>query len=65
MLPCQGNCPRYVEGCHKECLRWKEFQQKQAVLRSAKKQYLRYYAEQSSAVLRQYRALGACYPVRS
>lgn len=64
MLPCQGKCPRYQEGCHKSCLHWKQFQAEQSVRRLAKKQYLKYYAEQSCVVLRQLRALGACYPTR-
>ena len=31
MLPCQDSCPDYQMGCHKQCQRWREYQQRQQI----------------------------------
>ena len=64
MLPCQMDCPVYREGCHKTCLRWKEFQQEQRSRRQAKKDYLKFYNELCISVTRQLSAMGTCRPFR-
>ena len=58
MLPCQTACPNHQEGCHKECVRWKEFQVQQEIQRRKKKDYLKFYNELCSTVARQFPALG-------
>ena len=58
MLPCQTACPNHQEGCHKECVRWKEFQVQQEIQRRKKKVYLKFYNELCSTVARQFTALG-------
>ena len=59
MLPCQQSCSSYCEGCHKNCLRWAEFQRQKSRERQAKKDYLKYYNELCGAVVRQFSAMGA------
>ena len=63
MLPCQGNCPDYQTGCHKQCQRWREYQQLQQVQRAKKTTYLRFYRELCGTITRQLRADSARYPM--
>ena len=64
MVPCGKNCSAYCEGCHKECVKWGEYQTRLRAERQAKKDYLKYYNELCGAVTRQFRTLGACYGAR-
>ena len=52
MIPCQEKCPRYFEGCHKNCARWKV----RSVNRK-KKNYLEYHNAVCSTVIRQCRSI--------
>ena len=64
MLPCQGNCPDYQTGCHKQCQRWREYQQRQQLQRAQKTTYLRFYRDLCGTIARQLRADTARYPMR-
>ena len=57
MLPCRSGCPFYQEGCHKTCAKWRLFQKEQSAQRQAKKQYLRFYNDLCTQVVRQCRAI--------
>ena len=63
MLPCQQNCPRYEDGCHKACPDWKSYQAGQEVQRRKKKAYLSYYNDLCSTVARQFNALTVRRPI--
>lgn len=54
MIPCQATCSRYCEGCHKNCAKWRLLQAKNHLERQRKKDYLDYYNQINSAVLRQF-----------
>ena len=62
MLPCQSACPNYRNGCHKTCLRWKAFQEEQALQREAKKRYLRFHLERCAQMDRQLLSLQCRHP---
>ena len=55
MIPCRDHCPAYCEGCHKDCTKWKEVQQRCCEERQKKKAYLNYYRELCSQIVRQCR----------
>ena len=54
MIPCQSTCGRYCEGCHKNCAKWKLLQARNKRERQKKKDYLHYYNQVNSTVLRQF-----------
>lgn len=54
MIPCQSTCNRYREGCHKNCAKWKLLQAKNHMDNQRKKDYLQYYNQLNSVILRQY-----------
>ena len=54
MIPCQATCGRSCEGCHKNCAKWKLLQAKNRQERQRKKDYLHYYNQLNSVVLRQF-----------
>lgn len=56
MIPCKNGCDHYCEGCHKTCPAWKELQQRFSLERQKKKNYLNYYNDLCSTVVRQCRA---------
>ena len=56
MIPCKTGCDHYCEGCHKTCPAWKELQQRFSLERQKKKNYLNYYNDLCSTVVRQCRA---------
>ena len=64
MLPCQDSCPDYQTGCHKQCQRWREYQQHQQLERARKTTYLRFYRDLCGTIARQLRADTARYPMR-
>lgn len=55
-IPCKTGCDHYCEGCHKTCPAWKELQQRFSLERQKKKNYLNYYNDLCSTVVRQCRA---------
>ncbi len=57
MIPCQEKCPRYFEGCHKNCARWKVLQAQQRSVNRKKKNYLEYHNAVCSTVIRQCRSI--------
>ena len=57
MIPCTSTCHRYREGCHKTCAKWRLLQAKNRLERQRKKDYLQYYNQVNSTVLRQFRSL--------
>lgn len=63
MLPCRESCPDYQAGCHKQCRRWREYQQHQQIQRAQKTAYLRFYRELCGTITRQLRANTARYPM--
>ena len=64
MLPCQKQCPNFETGCHKQCARWREYQEQQKKVRAAKTAYLRFYLDLCDTVTRQLRAGTVRYPAR-
>ena len=64
MLPCQKACSAYREGCHKTCVRWQIFQEKERAQRQVKKQYLQMHNERCAQMTYQYLAMMARYQVR-
>ena len=54
MIPCQPPCGRYCGGCHKNCAKWKLLQARNKRERQKKKDYLHYYNQVNSTVLRQF-----------
>ena len=64
MLPCQGGCPAYTQGCHKDCVSWKDFLSQQERQRREKKEYLRYYRELEMTRLRHLYRITAYWPAR-
>lgn len=54
MIPCQSSCDHYCEGCHKTCAKWRLLQARNRMERQKKKDYLQYYNQLNSVVLRQY-----------
>ena len=52
MIPCKTGCDHYCEGCHKTCPAWKELQQRFSLERQKKKNYLNYYNDLCSTVVR-------------
>ena len=57
MIPCQEKCPRYFEGCHKSCARWKVLQAQQRSVNRKKNNYLEYHNAVCSTVIRQCRSI--------
>ena len=57
MLPCQKNCANYHEGCHRACVSWHLFQNRQKEQREAKKAYLRYHLERCTQAVHQLESL--------
>ncbi len=64
MLPCQDSCHDYQTGCHKQCQRWREYQQRQQLQRAQKTTYLLFYRDLCGTIARQLRADTARYPMR-
>ncbi len=54
MIPCQSGCGRYCEGCHKTCAKWRLLQARNRMERQKKKDYLQYYNQLNSDMLKQY-----------
>ena len=52
MLPCQVDCNRYYEGCHKSCLRWKGILKANQIYAQRKKAYLAFYGQRCDDVVR-------------
>ena len=63
MRPCQQGCPNHREGCHKSCPDWKAFQARQKAQRQRKKDYLSYYNEVCSTMIRQFKSLSVRRPM--
>jgi hypothetical protein len=63
MLPCQNDCSRYQNGCHKTCAQWRAYQEEQNAQRQAKTQYLRFHNLRCAQMLRQYLKMQTRRPV--